>query len=61
MGKSHTAAQNKYISKTYDRINLVVKKGKKQIIGDHAAQYGESINSFINRAIDETINADRKR
>ena len=33
-------------------------KGKKEIIKNHAQAKGESINSFINRAIDEAIDND---
>ena len=58
MGKATTKAQNKYIAKTYDRINLTMPKGKKEDVQAHAAQFGESVNAFINRAIDETINRD---
>lgn len=58
MGTSKTRAQNKYIDKAYDRINLVVKKGKKDIIKAHAAAQGTSVNDFINRAIDEKIERD---
>ena len=50
--------QNKWISEKLDRINLTVTKGKKDIIKAHAAGKGESVNSFINRAIDETIARD---
>ncbi len=59
MGKASTKAQNKYIAKTYDRINLTMPKGKKDTVQDHAAQNGESVNAFINRAIDEAIARDR--
>ncbi|MCD7887797.1 MAG: hypothetical protein LUG44_09345 [Clostridiales bacterium] len=58
MGKPSTKAQNKYIAKVYDRINLVVPKGRKDVIKEHAAQQGESVNTFINRAITETIERD---
>ncbi len=34
-------------------------KGKKDIIKAHAESKGESVNSFINRAVDETIERDR--
>ena len=61
MGKAHTTAQNKYIAKTYDRINLVVPKGKKVEIQFYAEQRGESLNGFINRAIDETIERDNTK
>ena len=58
MGTARTKAQNKYISKAYDRISLVVHKGNKDIIQEHAEQHGESMNGFVNRAIKETIERD---
>lgn len=61
MGKASTKAQNKYIAKAYDRINLVVEKGKKEIIKSHAESRGESVNGFINRAIDEAIQHDNEK
>ena len=36
-----TAYQNKYISKTYDRVNLTMPKGKKEIVQTHAEAHGE--------------------
>lgn len=50
--------QNDYISRTYDRINLTVPKGSKAILQAHAESMGESVNGFINRAINETIKRD---
>ena len=58
MGKASTKAQNKYIEKTYDRINLVVPKGEKDLIREHAESMGESVNGFIQRAIKETMERD---
>lgn len=58
MGKASTAAQNRYIAKKYDRINLTVDKGEKEKIAEHAEQRGESVNGFINRAIRETMERD---
>jgi hypothetical protein len=58
MGKSSTAAQNRYIAKAYDRINLTVPKGQKEEIKAHSEALGESVNGFINRAISETIQRD---
>lgn len=61
MGKSSTKAQNKYITKKYDRIALVVAKGQKEVIKEHAATFdGGSINAFINRAISETMQKDKE-
>ena len=59
MGKASTKAQNKYIAKAYDRINLTMPKGKKDAVQDHAAKNGESVNAFINRAIDEATERDK--
>lgn len=58
MGKASTRAQNKYIAKAYDRINLTVPKGKKETIQAHSEALGESVNGFINRAISETMERD---
>ena len=60
MGTARTKAQNKYISKAYDRIALVVHKGDKDVIQAHAEQHGESLNGFVNRAIKETIERDNE-
>lgn len=53
--KAQQRATNKYIAKAYDRINLTVTKGKRDIIQAHAEAHGESVNGFINRAIDQTM------
>ncbi len=58
MGTSKTRAQNRYIEKAYDRINLTVPKGHKDKIKAHAQQRGESVNGFIGRAIEETMERD---
>ena len=51
MGKASTRAQNKYISKTYDRINLTVPKGRQADIKAVADAQGESVNGYINGLI----------
>lgn len=58
MGKASTKAQNKYIAKAYDRVNLTMPKGKKESVQIHAEARGESVNAFINRAIDEAMERD---
>ena len=47
--KEATARYNK---KTYDRINVIVKKGQRQVIKDYAANQGKSLNKFICDAIE---------
>lgn len=61
MGKASTKAQNKYIAKAYDRVNLTVSKGSKDVIKAHAQARGESVNGFINRAIAETMERDKRQ
>ena len=51
--------QNDYIARTYDRINLTVPKGDKELIQAHAFAHGESVNGFIGRAIAETMERDK--
>ena len=58
VSKAQQNATNKWIAKVYDRINLTVPKGRKEEIHAFAAQTGESVNGFINRAIDEAIERD---
>ena len=56
--KAKIAANNRYNEKAYDRINIAVPKGKKAVIKAHAESIGESINGYINKAIDEKIERD---
>ena len=51
-------ANNKYAAKAYDRINIAVPKGRKDVIQEYAQQQGESINAFIGRAIMEAMERD---
>lgn len=54
-------ANNRYNAKAYDRINIAVPKGHKAEIQTHAEAHGESLNAFMNRAADETIQRDKER
>ena len=58
VSKAQQKAVNKYMSENYDRINLTVPKGRKDTIKAHAEAHSESVNGFINRAIDETMERD---
>ena len=60
MSKAQTRASNKYAAKAYDRVALLVKKGQKDQIKAHAEAHGESLNGFINRAIDEAMERDEQ-
>lgn len=58
--KTSAAAKNKWNRANYDRIELIVPKGKKEEIKTHAAAWGESVNGFVNRAIDEAVERDNE-
>ena len=57
-GKTSAESINKYKKKAYDRIELLVPKGDKDIIKAHAESMGESVNGYIKRAIEETMERD---
>ena len=59
--KAQQKAVNKYMAANYDRINLTVEKGRKAIIKAHAEARGESVNGFINRAIENQMDIDEKQ
>lgn len=61
VSKAQQKAVNKYMKEKYDRINLTVPKGQKETIQAHAEAHSESVNGFINRAIDETMERDNKK
>ena len=46
--KEATARYNK---KAYDRINIIVRKGQREIIKQFAASQGKSLNRFVLDAI----------
>lgn len=57
--ESQKEYQRLYMSKQ-DLFQIRMEKGKKEIIDAHAKRRGESINAFINRAIDEAMERDRR-
>ena len=57
---SKSEYRNSWIAEKLDRVNLTMPKGMKEKIKAHAEGKGESVNGFINRAIDEAIERDTK-
>ena len=60
VSKAQQKAVNKYVKENYDRINVTMPKGKKNIIQAHASRYGLSVTAYINAAIDEKIERESK-
>ena len=58
ISKAQQKAVNKYVKENYDRVNVNMPKGQKAVTKAHAEAQGESLNAFINRAINETMERD---
>ena len=59
VSKAQQASVNKYVKSNYDRINVTMPKGRKEIIKAHAEARGKSVNGFINEAIEEKLERDK--
>ena len=55
MSKAQTAANKRYNLKAYDRNEITVPKGNREIIAQAAAAAGMSVNAFIKEAIEAQI------
>lgn len=51
-------ASAKYLKESVEDIRIRVPKGQKAVIKTHAEQQGESMNHFVTRAINETMERD---
>lgn len=60
ISKSQQKAVHKYVKNNYDRIEVTVKKGEKDRLKAHAEKQGETLNGFINRAIDTQVQTDNE-
>lgn len=58
VSKAQQKAVNKYVKNNYDRINVTFPKGQKEILKNHVLSTGESVNAFIVRSVNETLQRD---
>lgn len=58
ISRAQQKAVAKYVAANYDEIKVRVPKGHRDIVKAHAQSRHESVNSFITRAIEETIQRD---
>lgn len=56
--EAQAKAAKKYLKESVEDIRIRVPKGNKAKVQEHAASMGESMNSFVVRAIDETMKHD---
>lgn len=55
VSKAQQRAVHKYIKDNYDRMELTVPKGRKAEIKAIAESRGQSVNAFVNEAIDAAL------
>ena len=59
--KAQQKAVHKYTKENYDRFLVSMKpKGRLEIVKTHAAAVGQSVNAYINTAIDEKMARDNE-
>ena len=51
-------ASAKYLKESVEDVRIRVPKGQKAVIKAHAERQGESMNAFVVRAINETMERD---
>lgn len=56
--KANQRAVNKYVKANYDRIEIKVRKGRKEELQAIAKAKGESLNVYITKAVDERMERD---
>lgn len=61
VSKAQQKAVSKYMKENYDVYQIRMPKGRKDIIKAHAEAQGESVNGFINRAIDNQMHQDKEK
>ena len=58
ISKAQQKADHKYVKNNYDRLELTVPKGQKDIIKAAAENAGESLNTYVRNAINQRMERD---
>ncbi len=53
--KAQIKATNKYNATAYDRLNIVIPKGRRETVKAFAEEHGESINGLVNSLLRREI------
>lgn len=56
MGKTSSTVKNRYNQKTYDRVEIVIPKGRKADITAHAQSKGLSVNGLVGELLRADLN-----
>lgn len=53
--KSMNKYKNDFANMAYDRVNLQVRKGNKDVLKDYASEKGMSVNALINSILADNV------
>ena len=59
--EAENRAIKKYEKEKIDRFLIRIPKGEKERIAEHAKAHGESLNAFLYRAANETMERDNQK
>lgn len=59
-GESNVDYRNRYMADYYDRLSVVVPKGRKNDIAEYAAAKGTTINGLVNMLLQAEMGIDEK-
>ena len=60
VSKAQQKSVHKYVKNNYDRLEITVPKGQKDVIKKVASDIGKTLNSYVNEAINEKIQRDQE-
>lgn len=55
MGKTSAESVNRYINKAYDRVHVIIPRGKKQAVKAFAESLGMTLNGLVNALLREAL------
>lgn len=61
ISEARKRANNKWLNEKVENITFRVPKGKKKVIQEFAADHGESVNAFINRAVNKAMEEEKSK
>lgn len=61
LSEARKKANKKWDAENLEQLQVKLKKGKKEVYKSHAAQMGETMNAFANRALKETMERDLQK
>ena len=53
--KAQQRATNRYISRAYDKLNIIIPRGRREAVAAHSKARGKSVNGLVNYLIREDM------